>query len=179
MQEAIGKAYEIPLDVCVAQSEGEIGYVLEQALRNFMSRQGSARQVVSLLSQVVVDEHNADRLPTNRSVLAVGVHHSSDATDEEWCREIGLRVVSTLRESALRVLARTGGIFISADVHARGTVLRCEFRGSPDSYGPTHNLIAGTDTQQQRCYAGRLENEQPHRNNRTGDTADIENPRVE
>ena len=69
--------------------------------------------------QVVVDDHNADRLPTNRSVLAVGVHHGSDATDEEGCRETGLRVVSTLRQSALRVLVRTGGIFISEDVHAR------------------------------------------------------------
>jgi len=73
----------------------------------------------ALQMQVLIDQHNADRLPTNRSVLAVGIHHRSDAADEESCRAAGLRVVSTLRESALRVLARTGGIFISEDVHAR------------------------------------------------------------
>ncbi len=73
----------------------------------------------ALKMQLMVDQQNADRPATNRIILAVGVHHCSDATDEQWCRGTGLGVASTLRESALRVLARTGGIFVSADVHAR------------------------------------------------------------
>ena len=32
VEEALGKAYAIPLEVCVAESEGELGYVLEQSL---------------------------------------------------------------------------------------------------------------------------------------------------
>jgi tetratricopeptide (TPR) repeat protein len=73
----------------------------------------------ALQMQSAIDQNNADRLPTARSVLAVGIHHSGDAADEESCRAAGLRVVSTLRKSALRVLARTGGVFISEDIHAR------------------------------------------------------------
>ena len=30
VEAALGQAYSIPLEVCVAESEGEIGYVLEQ-----------------------------------------------------------------------------------------------------------------------------------------------------
>jgi carbamate kinase len=34
VEEALGKAYRLPLEVCVAESEGEIGYVLQQTLHN-------------------------------------------------------------------------------------------------------------------------------------------------
>lgn len=33
VEEAMGKAYAVPLEVCVAESEGELGYVLEQAVQ--------------------------------------------------------------------------------------------------------------------------------------------------
>ncbi len=48
---ARGRAYEIPLDVAVAQTQGETGYLLEQALR----RAGLARPIATLLTQVRVD----------------------------------------------------------------------------------------------------------------------------
>ena len=37
VEEALGKAYSIPLEVCVAESEGELGYVLEQSLYNVLN----------------------------------------------------------------------------------------------------------------------------------------------
>ncbi len=52
VEEALGKAYALPLEVCVAESEGEIGYVLQQTLHN-LSR--GRRPVSTLLTQVVVD----------------------------------------------------------------------------------------------------------------------------
>ena len=36
VEEARGKAYDLPLDVCVAQSQGEIGYLIQQRLQNLM-----------------------------------------------------------------------------------------------------------------------------------------------
>jgi carbamate kinase len=51
-EEALGKAYELPLEVCVAESEGEIGYVLQQTLHNLTA---GRRPVATLLTQVVVD----------------------------------------------------------------------------------------------------------------------------
>ena len=53
VEEALDKAYALPLEVCVAESEGEIGYVLQQTLRNLMHGQ---RPVATLLTQVVVDK---------------------------------------------------------------------------------------------------------------------------
>ncbi|MHA7814888.1 MAG: carbamate kinase [Pseudohaliea sp.] len=51
-EEALGKAYGLPLEVCVAESEGEIGYVLQQTLHNLTA---GRRPVATLLTQVVVD----------------------------------------------------------------------------------------------------------------------------
>jgi carbamate kinase len=53
VEEALGKAYSLPLEVCVAESEGEIGYVLQQTLHNLTEGQ---RPVATLLTQVVVDQ---------------------------------------------------------------------------------------------------------------------------
>lgn len=51
VEEALGKAYRLPLEVCVAESEGEIGYVLQQTLYNIGA---GRRPVVTVLTQVVV-----------------------------------------------------------------------------------------------------------------------------
>jgi carbamate kinase len=37
VEEALGKAYAIPLDVCVAESQGELGYLIEQSLQNVLA----------------------------------------------------------------------------------------------------------------------------------------------
>ena len=52
VEEALGKAYSLPLEVCVAESEGEIGYVLQQTLHTLT---GGRRPVATLLTQVLVD----------------------------------------------------------------------------------------------------------------------------
>jgi carbamate kinase len=52
VEEALGKAYRLPLEVCVAESEGEIGYVLQQTLHNMTAGQ---RPVATVLTQVLVD----------------------------------------------------------------------------------------------------------------------------
>ena len=56
VEEAIEKAYYIPLEICVAESEGEIGYILEQSLQNLLTANKIKRPVISLLSQVLVDK---------------------------------------------------------------------------------------------------------------------------
>ena len=55
VEEAVNKVPPLPLDVCVAASEGSIGYMLERALVNAFTRAGVKRQVVTLATQVVVD----------------------------------------------------------------------------------------------------------------------------
>lgn len=52
VEEALGKAYRLPLEVCVAESEGEIGYVLQQTVHNLT---GGKKPVATILTQVLVD----------------------------------------------------------------------------------------------------------------------------
>jgi len=46
----------MPLDVCVASTQGEIGYMIERILRNVLYKYGIQTNVVSLITQVVVDK---------------------------------------------------------------------------------------------------------------------------
>jgi carbamate kinase len=65
VEESLGKAYPIPLEVCVAESQGEIGYMIEQTLQNVLRRRRLEMPVVSLLTQVVVNPRDpAFRKPT-------------------------------------------------------------------------------------------------------------------
>ncbi len=49
-----GQVYRHPLDVCVATTQGEIGYILQQALGEAMTDAGLEPSVATILSQVVV-----------------------------------------------------------------------------------------------------------------------------
>lgn len=45
----------MPLDVCGAETQGFIGYLLQQSLSNILRKHGRMRPVVTVVSQVVVD----------------------------------------------------------------------------------------------------------------------------
>jgi carbamate kinase len=48
----------MPLGICVAESEGLIGYMIQQCLSNSLKRANIKRQVVTLITQVIVDEND-------------------------------------------------------------------------------------------------------------------------
>ncbi len=55
----------MPLDVCGADSQGGIGYMMQQSLQNELRRQSLDRTVATVVTQVVVDERDpAFRRPT-------------------------------------------------------------------------------------------------------------------
>jgi len=45
----------LPLGVCVAETQGSIGYMIQQSLQNALKLAGVDREVVTLITQVVVD----------------------------------------------------------------------------------------------------------------------------
>src|SRR5512146_45078 len=47
--------HEIPLDVCGADSQGAIGYALQQNLQNELCRRGTSKPVATVVTQVLVD----------------------------------------------------------------------------------------------------------------------------
>ena len=56
--EEIYNIAQMPLDVCVADSQGGIGYMIERNLRNLLKQQGLKRDVVTLVTQVLVDKND-------------------------------------------------------------------------------------------------------------------------
>ena len=61
-----------PLDACNSETQGSIGYMLEQSLKNALNRQKSSANVVTFLTQVKVDP--AFKKPTK----PVGVFYSEE-----------------------------------------------------------------------------------------------------
>jgi carbamate kinase len=53
---AEGFAPVMPMDVCVAESQGQIGYMIQQSLANCFKQQNISASVTSIITQVVVDE---------------------------------------------------------------------------------------------------------------------------
>ncbi|MGE5246078.1 MAG: carbamate kinase [Betaproteobacteria bacterium] len=54
-ERAAGETYPLPLDLCVASTQGEIGVLLQQALGEAFDAKGIRRAVATVLTQVVVD----------------------------------------------------------------------------------------------------------------------------
>jgi carbamate kinase len=50
--------HEIPLDVCGADSQGAIGYALQQTLQNELFRRGIKKNVATVITQVLVDRND-------------------------------------------------------------------------------------------------------------------------
>ncbi|MCC7520300.1 MAG: carbamate kinase [Flavobacteriaceae bacterium] len=70
---------QMPLDICVADSQGGIGYMLEKMLRNILKEEGIDREVVTIVTQVVVSKDDpAFKNYTKR----VGKLYSKERADE-------------------------------------------------------------------------------------------------
>ena len=48
----------MPLDICGAQSQGQIGYMFQQTLKNELENKGIDRSITSIVTQVIVDEND-------------------------------------------------------------------------------------------------------------------------
>jgi carbamate kinase len=69
----------MPLDICGADSQGGIGYMIQQILGNVLRRRGIDKPVVSLVSQVIVsEEDDAFQNPTK----PIGPYYSLDESKD-------------------------------------------------------------------------------------------------
>ncbi|QKG79760.1 carbamate kinase [Tenuifilum thalassicum] len=58
---------QMPLDICVADSQGGIGYMIERMLRNVLKKHGIEKEVCCLVTPVIVDQNDpAFKNPTKR-----------------------------------------------------------------------------------------------------------------
>ena len=58
----------LPLGVIVADTEGGMGYMIEQSLQNRLKRQGLARDVVTVVTQVIVDRDDPSILNPSKPI---------------------------------------------------------------------------------------------------------------
>ncbi|HOM65893.1 MAG TPA: carbamate kinase [Ignavibacteriales bacterium] len=70
---------EMPLDICVADSQGGIGYMIERILRNVLFENGYKKDVATLVTPVVIDENDpAFQNPTK----PVGPYYSKEEAEK-------------------------------------------------------------------------------------------------
>lgn len=70
---------QMPLDICVADSQGGIGYMLERVLHNVLKENGIKRDIITLVTPVEVDINDpAFKNPTKR----VGKIYSKEEADK-------------------------------------------------------------------------------------------------
>jgi carbamate kinase len=120
---------QMPIDICVADSQGGIGYMIERMLRNVLNKHGIKKNVVCLITQVVVNQDDpAFTDPQKR----IGKIYNADQADElalkkGWVFREEVKIeggfrrvvpsplpVSVMNESIIRNLARDGNIVVAA-----------------------------------------------------------------
>lgn len=69
---------KLPIDVCVAETQGSIGYMIEQQLRNVLYKADMERDIITIITQVLVDnEDQAFKNPTK----PIGPYYSKEEAD--------------------------------------------------------------------------------------------------
>ncbi len=120
---------QMPLDICVADTQGGIGYMIERMLRNVLNRHGIDKNVACLVTQVVVDKNDvAFSDPQKR----IGKIYDKNAADElhkkkGWIFKEEVKVeggyrrvvpspkpVRVMNEKIIEDLARKGNIVIAS-----------------------------------------------------------------
>jgi len=93
--------HELPLDVCGADSQGAIGYSLQQNLQNELQRRQIDKPVSTVVTQVLVDKHDpAFQTPSK----PIGTFMEQDEADRR-AEEMGWNVVEDAGRGWRRVVA--------------------------------------------------------------------------
>jgi len=93
--------HEVPLDVCGADSQGAIGYSLQQTLQNELNRRGIKKPVATVVTQVKVDKN--DKAFQNPTKPIGGFMDEAEARKRE--KGMGWNVVEDSGRGWRRVVA--------------------------------------------------------------------------
>lgn len=115
----------LPVGVLVAGTEGWIGYMIQQSLRNALDRFGVSREVVTLVTQVVVDQDDpaveTPEKPIGRPMDDAAARRLRKAgvpvreTPDGWRRLIASpRPIRIVEHAQIRQLVEGGTIVIAA-----------------------------------------------------------------
>ena len=120
---------QMPIDICVADSQGGIGYMIERMFRNVLNKHGISRNVVCVVTQVVVDINDQ---ALNDPQKRIGKVYTKEQADElsaikKWIFKEEVKIqggfrrvvpspvpVGVMNQSIISDLARQGNIVIAA-----------------------------------------------------------------
>ena len=124
---ARGEVPAMPLDVCGAQSQGQIGLMLQQAMAEALRREGIDRKVTCLLTRVTVDLDDPEFVSPSKPIgpyyslqeakaqMAHGWRMREDVARGGWRRLVpSPRPLSVLEKDAVRALMATGDQIVIA-----------------------------------------------------------------
>jgi carbamate kinase len=95
------QTYTLPLDVCVAMTQGEIGYILQTSLQTVLRSLNLSISVAGLITQVVVDRNDpAFQRPTK----PIGPFYSKEAAQQKR-EQLGWNIVEDAARGYRRVVA--------------------------------------------------------------------------
>ncbi len=93
--------HEVPLDVCGADSQGAIGYALQQNLQNILYQRGIKKKVVTIITQTLVDKNDP---AFQKPAKPIGGFMSKEEAEKRQ-REQGWSVVEDAGRGYRRVVA--------------------------------------------------------------------------
>ena len=123
------KIPKMPLDICVADSQGGIGYMIERQIKNILTEHKIRKNVVTLVTQVVVDINDpAFKVPTKPigafylkeeaellSKANPNLVFKEDAGKRGWRRVVpSPRPQEILNHKIIKGLSKKGNIVIAA-----------------------------------------------------------------
>jgi len=118
---------QVPLELLVADTQGSIGYMIEQSLQNRIAREGLNQRVVTLVSQVLVNENDPalseptkfigriySRDDADKLMREEGWIMKSFNSENEWRRVVGSpKPLGIVNRKAMRELVQAGVVVIA------------------------------------------------------------------
>ncbi len=120
---------QMPLDICVAESQGEIGYMIERMLRNVLKKNNIDKDILTLITQVIVDKNDpALASPTKRIGRTYSKEEANNLSNKKgwifkesskqtdgWRRVVASpRPIQIFNRRTIGQIARQGSIVIAA-----------------------------------------------------------------
>ena len=118
---------EMPLDICVAYSQGFIGYIIEQQLKNVLEVHDMERDIITITTQVLVNKDDpAFKNPTkpvgpyytkeeaDRTIRETGATFAEDPRGRGWRKVVASPTpLVILNKKTIEKIAREGQIVIA------------------------------------------------------------------
>ncbi len=94
------QVYQLPLDSCDASTQGEMGYILQNAMRTALHTLGIKTPVITLLTQVVVDENDPAFAQPSKPI---GPFYSKEVAEQRK-NDLGWKIIEDAARGYRRVV---------------------------------------------------------------------------